>query len=427
MLEIIDLFDENLYLDVNPDVAEAVNNGIVQSGFDHFIRFGQFEGRDPSIFFDTNFYLTNNPDVTALVQQNSITPIQHFIQVGQFENRDPNSQFNTDIYLQTNPDVADAVQQNLLTSIEHFVNFGIAENRLFSQNFIGTIFDVVVTSAANNGNDAAIRFDGLTGRLIGEFPNGGGLTDPRDIVQEIDESNTVLINGGNDNVLRFDATTGNFIETFIEFPELNGGGAVFGPDNNYYVGARSLGSIVRFNGQTGDFIDEFIPSELVDFPRGFVFGSDGNFYLGNGADPATGGGGGTVIQYDGLTGEVLNPNFVNDPELSPLDVINGLDGNIYVSSEFPFGQDDSVATVRVYDVDTGALLDVLDAGLDAEGTPILDAPRGLGFGPDGNLYASSTGTGSVVRFDGATGDLIDVFIEFPQLNGQALNFVPAEN
>ncbi|NEP88285.1 MAG: hypothetical protein F6K18_16430 [Okeania sp. SIO2C2] len=427
MLEISDLFDENLYLDVNPEIAEAVNNGIVQSGFDHFIRFGQFEGRDPSIFFDTNFYLTNNPDVAALVQQNSITPIQHFIQVGQFENLDPNSQFNTDIYLQTNPGVADAVQQNLLTAIEHFVNFGIAENRLFSQNFIGIIFDVVVTSAANNGNDAAIRFDGLTGRLIGEFPNGGELTDPRDIVQEIDGSSTVLINGGNDNVLRFDATTGNFIETFIEFPELNGGGAVFGPDNNYYVGARSLGSIVRFNGQTGDFIDEFIPSELVDFPRGFVFGSDGNFYLGNGADPATGGGGGTVIQYDGLTGQVLNPNFVNDPELSPLDVINGLDGNIYVSSEFPFGQDDSVASVRVYDVETGALLDVLDAGLDAEGVPILDAPRGLGFGPDGNLYASSTGTGSVVRFDGATGDFIDVFIEFPQLNGQALNFVPAEN
>ena len=427
MLEISDLFDENLYLNVNPEIAEAVNNGIVQSGLDHFIRFGQFEGRNPSIFFDTNFYLTNNPDVAALVQQNSITPIQHFIQVGQFENRDPNSQFNTDIYLQTNPGIADAVQQNLLTSIEHFVNFGIAENRLFSQNFIGTIFDVVVTSAANNGNDAAIRFDGLTGRLIGEFPNGGELTDPRDIVQEIDGSNTVLINGGNDNVLRFDATTGNFIETFIEFPELNGGGAVFGPDNNYYVGARTLGSIVRFNGQTGDFINEFIPSELVDFPRGFVFGSDGNFYLGNGADPATGGGGGTVIQYDGLTGQVLNPNFVNDPELSPLDVINGLDGNIYVSSEFPFGQDDSVATVRVYNVETGALLDILDAGLDAEGVPILDAPRGLGFGPDGNLYASSTGTGSVVRFDGATGDLIDVFIEFPQLNGQALNFVPAEN
>lgn len=426
MLEIIDLFDENFYLETNPEVSEAINNSILQNGFDHFIQFGQFEGRDPSIFFDTNFYLTNNPDIAALVQQNSITPIQHFIQVGQLENRDPNPQFNTNLYLQENPGVADAVEQNLLTPLEHFINFGIAENRLFSQNFIGTIFDVVVTSAANNGNNAALRFDGLTGRLIGEFPNGGELTDPRDIVQTIDESNTVLINSGNDDVLRFDATTGNFIETFTEFPELNGGGAVFGPDNNYYVGARSLGAILRFNGQTGDFIDEFIPSELVDFPRGFVFGSDGNFYLGNGADPTTGGGGGTVIQYDGLTGEVLNSNFVNDPELSPLDVINGLDGNIYVSSEFPFGQENSVGTVRVYDIDAGVLLDVLDAGVDAEGVPRLDAPRGLGFGPDGNLYTSSTGTGSVVRFDGATGDFIDVFVDFPQLNGQALNFIPAE-
>ena len=51
----------------------------------------------------------------------------------------------------------------------------------------------------------------------------------------------------------------------------------------------------------------------------------------------------------------------------------------------------------------------------------------MGFGPDGNLYVSSTGTSSVLRFDGTTGEFMDVFIEFSQLNGQALNFVPSED
>ncbi|MEB3282458.1 MAG: hypothetical protein VKK42_26420 [Lyngbya sp.] len=426
MLNLVDLFDENFYLETNPDVDDALSRGIISNSLDHYLRFGQIEGRNPSLFFDHQFYLETNPGVAEAVEQGLLTAVEHFIQFGQFERRDPNSQFNTTTYLLENQDLAEALENNLdLTPFQHFVEFGIDEGRTFAQDFIGTQFDIVVTSAANNGNSAALRFDGLTGRFIGEFPIGGGLTDPRDIVLEPPDQSTVLINSGDDNVLRFQASDGTFINSFIEFPNLNGGGAVFGPDENYYVGARSLGAILRFNGETGEFIDEFIPSEAVDFPRGFVFGLDGNFYLGNGADPATGTGGGSINQYDGLTGELINSNFVNDPELSPLDVINGLDGNLYVSSEFPFGSDEATGTVRVYDIDDGTLLNVLNAGVDERGEVLLAAPRGIGFGPDNHLYVSSTGTGSLVRFDGTTGEFIDVFIEFPNLNGQALNFVPS--
>ena len=427
MLNLIDLFDSNFYLDANPGVELAVNNGSFASAFDHFLQFGQFEGRNPSILFDTDFYLQENPGVANAVQLNQLTAIAHFVDFGQFERRDPNAAFDTFTYLQENPGVELAILLDELTGIEHFVNFGILEGRSPSQDFIGITFDVVVTSAANNGNNAALRFDGLTGRAIGEYPNGGELTDPRDIVLAPSDETTVLINGGNDDVLRFNARDGAFLETFIEFPNLNGGGAVFGPDENYYVGARSLGAILRFDGTTGDFIDEFIPSNLVDFPRGFVFGSDGNFFLGNGADPTTGSGGGSVIQYDGVTGELLNSNFVNDPGLSPLDVISGPDGNLYISSEFPFGQENAAGTIRVYNINNGGLVNVLNAGIDEQGRPRLSAPRGLGFGPDGNLYASSTGTSSVVRFNPTTGEFVDVFIQFPNLNGQALNFVPSED
>ncbi len=407
------------------------------TALDHFIQFGQFEGRDPSSFFETDLYLQQNPDVAAAVRDGQITAIDHFIKFGKFEGRNPIAQFDTNLYLEQNPDVAAAVQAGELTAFEHFVTFGIQEGRLPAPDFLGTTFDVVVTSAANNGNSAALRFDGLTGSFIAEFPDGGDLIDPRDIVlttptdptdilSVFPTPNSVLINGGNDDTLLFDAESGDFIETFIEFPDLNAGGGVFGPDGNYYAGARSLRTILRFDGETGAFIDQFIPDGVANFPRGFVFGSDGNLYLGNGADPATGSGGGSIVQFDGITGQVLNPNFVTDPQLSPLDVISGLDGNLYVSSEFPFGSADSVGTVRIYDIMTGELLNVLDGGVDERGQPRLSAPRGMGFGPDGNLYVSSTGTSSVLRFDGITGEFMDVFIEFSQLNGQALNFVPSE-
>ncbi|AFY43779.1 NHL repeat containing protein [Nostoc sp. PCC 7107] len=286
--------------------------------------------------------------------------------------------------------------------------------------------DIVVTSAATNGNSQVLRFDGQTGAFLGQFTVGGGVTDPRDILLRESGENVVYVNSGDNRVLTYNATTGAFLGTFASFPNLNPGGSVFGPDGNYYVGARSLGTIARFNGQTGEFIDFFIPPNLVEFPRGFAFGLDGNFYLGNGANPATSSGGGTILKFNGQTGELLNSNFVNDLELSPLDLIVGPDGDIYVSSEYPFGNANSVGTVRRYDSQTGELLAVLDAGIDEQGRPRLSRPRGIGFGPDGNLYVSSTGTGSVVRFNGATGELIDVFAQYPNLNGQALTFVPSQ-
>jgi streptogramin lyase len=40
----------------------------------------------------------------------------------------------------------------------------------------------------------------------------------------------------------------------------------------------------------------------------------------------------------------------------------------------------------------------------------LRSPTGIDFGPDGHLYVASSGTNQVLRFDGSTGDFIDVFV-----------------
>ncbi|MCT7952843.1 hypothetical protein NG798_23870 [Ancylothrix sp. C2] len=68
MLNISTLFDEQFYLNANPDVINAVATGIFSTAFDHFVTRGQFEGRNPSAFFDTSFSRRKNPDVAAAVK-----------------------------------------------------------------------------------------------------------------------------------------------------------------------------------------------------------------------------------------------------------------------------------------------------------------------------------------------------------------------
>lgn len=47
----------------------------------------------------------------------------------------------------------------------------------------------------------------------------------------------------------------------------------------------------------------------------------------------------------------------------------------------------------------------------------ITIPSGLAIGPDNNLYVSDGPSNRVLRFDGKTGDFIDVFAEHPQLFG----------
>ncbi|NES64871.1 MAG: SGNH/GDSL hydrolase family protein [Okeania sp. SIO2D1] len=129
-LTLNELFDEQFYLETYPEVAGAVANGTVSDGFFHFIRFGQFESRDPNPIFNTNFYLATNPGVAAAVEQNLLTPTEHFINFGQFEQRDPSALLNTSFYLDRYPDVAEALVTTSLTATEHFLNTGQFEGRL---------------------------------------------------------------------------------------------------------------------------------------------------------------------------------------------------------------------------------------------------------------------------------------------------------
>jgi len=51
------------------------------------------------------------------------------------------------------------------------------------------------------------------------------------------------------------------------------------------------------------------------------------------------------------------------------------------------------------------------------------APRGVAFGPDGNLYIGAVGFGGVMRYDGQTGQFLDVFADGSSVASQASQVV----
>ncbi|MGD1858989.1 MAG: DUF4347 domain-containing protein [Leptolyngbyaceae cyanobacterium] len=130
-LRIAPLFDETDYLNDNPDVALAVQQGTFNYGFEHFVLFGINESRAPSDWFDADYYLAQNADVAAVVSSGQTTAIAHFLNFGHRENRDPSAFFDSTDYLLKNSDVKAAVEAGALDSaFEHFIEFGAEEGRL---------------------------------------------------------------------------------------------------------------------------------------------------------------------------------------------------------------------------------------------------------------------------------------------------------
>ncbi|BAY48758.1 lipolytic enzyme, G-D-S-L [Scytonema sp. HK-05] len=56
MVSLNEIFDQQYYLNHNPDVANAIASGQVGSALEHYVKFGQFEGRSPRSLF-SDFYV----------------------------------------------------------------------------------------------------------------------------------------------------------------------------------------------------------------------------------------------------------------------------------------------------------------------------------------------------------------------------------
>ncbi|MEM7594762.1 MAG: hypothetical protein AAF383_25235 [Cyanobacteria bacterium P01_A01_bin.83] len=160
---LLNIFDDQYYIDTNPDVAEAISgryedaglsseltnarfrlpseinivdeNGIAVdveprnirvaqyvASIEHYLNSGAVEGRDPSPLFDSEYYLGQNPDVATALAGGSFEgdPLLHYVSVGALEGRDPNAYFDTDYYIEQNFNTSEIS----INPLEHYVSIG---------------------------------------------------------------------------------------------------------------------------------------------------------------------------------------------------------------------------------------------------------------------------------------------------------------
>jgi sugar lactone lactonase YvrE len=97
--------------------------------------------------------------------------------------------------------------------------------------------------------------------------------------------------------------------------------------------------------------------------------------------------------------------------VSPDDLTYGPDGNLYVSSS----SGTTTGQILRYDGRTGAFIDVFAQGGG------MARPYGVAFGPDGLLYVASFRSDQILRYDGTSGAFVDVFAAGNGTAGGLLN------
>jgi DNA-binding beta-propeller fold protein YncE len=116
-----------------------------------------------------------------------------------------------------------------------------------------------------------------------------------------------------------------------------------------------------------------------------------------------------VLRYDGATGAFIDNFAVGGDLKSPRGIIFGPDGNLYVADRNMPALEGRVAR---YDGTTGAYL----GDFVALGNGGLSIPTAAVFGPDSNddghldLYVGSFGTDSVLHYDGTNGAFLGAFV-----------------
>jgi len=164
-------FDRNYYLAQNGDVAQAVNAGIFTAE-QHYLEYGQFEGRNPNAVFNTSGYVAANGDVVGAVPTYFSSYLQHFEMYGVHEGREPGANtFNEANYLAANPDVADAVAAGILSSgFEHFVLYGSSEGRdngVVDDGTQGQTFTLTTEQDIFTGGAGTDVVRGVAGVIVG--------------------------------------------------------------------------------------------------------------------------------------------------------------------------------------------------------------------------------------------------------------------
>jgi serralysin len=140
-------------------------------------------------------------------------------------------------------------------------------------------------------------------------------------------------------------------------------------------------------------------------------GRNSHFLVGNSR-------GDNVLVFDAATGNYLG-EFITAGQGgldTPDTLIFGLDGNgdgksdLYITS----GTDLATSSILRFDGQTGDFIDVFigdNPNTDLDESGGLNRPYGVAYGPDGNFYVASFLTDQILRYNGVTGAFIDVFAQ----------------
>jgi sugar lactone lactonase YvrE len=214
----------------------------------------------------------------------------------------------------------------------------------------------------------------------------------------------LVSSSGTNSVLRYNGSTGAFIEPLVSS---NSSGLaapnamVINPrDGTLLVASPGTNSIEQFdlnvghNGEPpGAWMGTYLSANNLD-PAGMVFDPSGLLYIASYSTRS-------VLLY--TNNNQNNPNslqtFASGGGLGyPSGLAIGPDRNLYVASY------DNSQVIR-FSGATGAPMSVFVPS----GSGGLSHPSGIAFGPDGSLYVASQGTNSVFRYNGQTGALIGTF------------------
>jgi hypothetical protein len=167
--------------------------------------------------------------------------------------------------------------------------------------------------------------------------------------------------------------------------------------------------IMRFDETTGAFVNTLVSkaSGGLDNSVGMILGPDHNLYVSNHLEPINNGNGQTssVLRFDGTTGTFLGVVADGSQVSSPRGIVFGPDGNLYVA------EGKGPGTVLRFNGTTGAFID--DFVPTSSGG--LAHPTSMVFGSDGrndgklDLYVGKGG-GGVLRYDGTTGAFKGTFV-----------------
>jgi hypothetical protein len=127
-------WDEKAYLADNPDVAKAVAVGTFASGFDHYLKVGRAEGRLKGLppRWVEGSYLWRHGDVLQAIERGDFkSGLDHYTRAGAKEGRNGGfSGWDEEGYLFANGDVRSALEKGTFTSgVDHYFRAGAAEGR----------------------------------------------------------------------------------------------------------------------------------------------------------------------------------------------------------------------------------------------------------------------------------------------------------